>query len=143
MWRPYGTKLGLLATIGVLRLLAPTPPQAQTRCLRGTPFALVAQDDKNKKSSNGAPKGAPLQSKSQDSRENPHTERDNCLLKWEFPRLCRGGTRSLTDTGVHPRNSWREPRSTRKGETGWTSMKAYATRNGSANTMSCLSRRAP
>ncbi len=46
------------------------------------------------------------------------------LMKWEFPRLCRGGTRSLTDTGVHPRNSWREPRSTRKGETGWTSMKA-------------------
>jgi len=42
--------------------------------------ALVAQDDKNKKSSNGAPEGAPLQSKSQDSRENPHTERDNCLL---------------------------------------------------------------
>src|SRR5271157_5691760 len=46
------------------------------------------------------------------------------LMKWEFPRLCRGGTRSLTDPGVHPRNSWREPRSTRKGETGWTSMKA-------------------
>ena len=46
------------------------------------------------------------------------------LMKWEFPRLCRGGTRSLTDTGVHRRNSWREPRSTRKGETGWTSMKA-------------------
>ena len=46
------------------------------------------------------------------------------LMKWEFPRLCRGGTRSLTDTGVHPRNSRREPRSTRKGETGWTSMKA-------------------
>src|SRR5664279_3655618 len=81
MWRPYGTKLGLLATIGVLRLLAPTPPQAQTRCLRGTPFALVAQGDKNKKSSNGAPKGAPLQSKSQDSRENPHVERDNYLLR--------------------------------------------------------------
>jgi len=46
------------------------------------------------------------------------------LMKWEFPRLCRGGTQSLTDTGVHPRNSEREPRSTRKGETGWTSMKA-------------------
>src|SRR5271165_4766241 len=37
------------------------------------------------------------------------------LIKWEFPRLCRGGTRSLTDPGVHPRNSWREPRSPRKG----------------------------
>ena len=48
----------------------------------------------------------------------------DALMKWEFPRLCRGGTRSLTDPGVHPRNSWREPRSTRKGETGWTSMKA-------------------
>src|SRR5271157_787690 len=46
------------------------------------------------------------------------------LMKREFPRLCRGGTRSLTDPGVHPRNSRREPRSTRKGETGWTSMKA-------------------
>ena len=27
------------------------------------------------------------------------------LMKWEFPRLCRGGTRSLTNPGVHPRNS--------------------------------------
>src|SRR5271157_110342 len=49
---------------------------------------------------------------------------NDLLMKREFPRLCRGGTRSLTDPGVHPRNSRREPRSTRKGETGWTSMKA-------------------
>jgi hypothetical protein len=29
------------------------------------------------------------------------------LIKWEIPRLCRGGSRSLTFTGVHPRNSER------------------------------------
>ena len=29
------------------------------------------------------------------------------LIKWEFPRLCRGGSSSLTFTGVHPRNSER------------------------------------
>ena len=23
------------------------------------------------------------------------------LVRWETPRLCRGGSRSLTDTGVH------------------------------------------
>jgi len=27
------------------------------------------------------------------------------LIKEEFPRFCRGGTRSLTNPGVHPRNS--------------------------------------
>ncbi|HEX4029924.1 MAG TPA: hypothetical protein VHX20_06130, partial [Terracidiphilus sp.] len=27
----------------------------------------------------------------------------------EIPRLCRGGSSSLTFTGVHPRNSKREP----------------------------------
>jgi len=46
------------------------------------------------------------------------------LIHREFPRLCRGGIRSLTNTGVHPRNSIREPPSTRKGEPGWTSMRA-------------------
>ena len=46
------------------------------------------------------------------------------LIQWEFPRLCRGGSKSLTVPGVHPGNSLREPRSTRKGESGWTSMKA-------------------
>jgi CheY-like chemotaxis protein len=46
------------------------------------------------------------------------------LIHREFPRLCRGGIRSLTNTGVHPRNSRREPPSTRKGEPGWTSMRA-------------------
>ena len=46
------------------------------------------------------------------------------LIQREFPRLCRGGSKSLTVPGVHPRNSYREPRSTRRGETGWTSMKA-------------------
>ena len=24
------------------------------------------------------------------------------LMHWEFPRLCRGGSRSLTFSGVHP-----------------------------------------
>jgi hypothetical protein len=38
--------------------------------------------------------------------EIPHAE----LLKGEeIPRLCRGGSSSLTFTGVHPRNSKREP----------------------------------
>jgi hypothetical protein len=46
------------------------------------------------------------------------------LIPREFPRLCRGGSRSLTIPGVHPETHYREPRSTRKGETGWTSMKA-------------------
>ena len=27
------------------------------------------------------------------------------LVRWETPRLCRGGSRSLTDTGVHRGNS--------------------------------------
>ena len=27
------------------------------------------------------------------------------LVRWETPRLCRGGSRSLTATGVHRRNS--------------------------------------
>jgi hypothetical protein len=27
------------------------------------------------------------------------------LIQWEFPRLCRGGSSSLTFAGVHPRNS--------------------------------------
>ena len=29
----------------------------------------------------------------------------NCLMQREFPRLCRGGSSSLTFPGVHPRNS--------------------------------------
>ena len=29
------------------------------------------------------------------------------LIQWEFPRLCRGGSSSLTFAGVHPRNSER------------------------------------
>ena len=34
----------------------------------------------------------------------------DCPLKGEeIPRLCRGGSSSLTFTGVHPRNSKREP----------------------------------
>jgi multimeric flavodoxin WrbA len=42
----------------------------------------------------------------------------------ENPRLCRGGSSSLTFPGVHPETLRREPPSTRKGETGWTSMTA-------------------
>ena len=42
----------------------------------------------------------------------------------EIPRLCRGGSRSLTFPGVHPETLRREPPSTRRGETGWTSMPA-------------------
>ena len=39
----------------------------------------------------------------------------------EAPRLCRGGSRSLTDPGVHRGNSNREPPSARKGDfTRWT-----------------------
>ena len=40
------------------------------------------------------------------------------------PRLCRGGSRSLTFPGVHRGNSDREPPSTRKGDPRWTSTKA-------------------
>jgi Cu(I)/Ag(I) efflux system membrane protein CusA/SilA len=29
----------------------------------------------------------------------------SALISWEFPRLCRGGSKSLTDTGVHRGNS--------------------------------------
>jgi hypothetical protein len=42
----------------------------------------------------------------------------------ENPRLCRGGSSSLTFPGVHPETLRREPPSTRRGETGWTSMPA-------------------
>ncbi len=42
----------------------------------------------------------------------------------ENPRLCRGGSNSLTLPGVHPETLRREPPSTRRGETGWTSMPA-------------------
>ena len=37
------------------------------------------------------------------------------------PLVCRGGTK--VHTVVHPEAPWREPKSTRKGETGWTSMR--------------------
>ena len=37
-----------MGSIGILRLLAPTPQQAQTRCLLGAPFSLVAQDDRRR-----------------------------------------------------------------------------------------------
>jgi hypothetical protein len=46
------------------------------------------------------------------------------LISREFPRLCRGGSRSLTFPGVHPETLRGEPPSTHQGETGWTSMKA-------------------
>ena len=36
------------------------------------------------------------------------------LISWEFPRLCRGGSRSLTFAGVHRDFSVREPPSTRR-----------------------------
>jgi hypothetical protein len=42
----------------------------------------------------------------------------------ENPRLCRGGSSSLTFPGVHPETLQGEPPSTRRGETGWTSMLA-------------------
>src|ERR1019366_3043935 len=41
----HSNKVGIAGEIGIPRLLAPTPQQAQTRCLLGTPFALVARDD--------------------------------------------------------------------------------------------------
>ena len=46
------------------------------------------------------------------------------LMYREFPRLCRGGSNSLTFPGVHPETLRVEPPSTHQGETGWTSMKA-------------------
>jgi|GEM_PF-1092876 len=46
------------------------------------------------------------------------------LISREFPRLCRGGSNSLTFPGVHPETLRCEPPSTHQGETGWTSMKA-------------------
>jgi len=46
------------------------------------------------------------------------------LMYREFPRLCRGGSSSLTFPGVHPETLRGEPPSTHQGETGWTSMKA-------------------
>jgi hypothetical protein len=46
------------------------------------------------------------------------------ITKKENPRLCRGGSNSLTFPGVHPETLRREPPSTRRGETGWTSMPA-------------------
>jgi hypothetical protein len=42
----------------------------------------------------------------------------------ENPRLCRGDRRCLTDPGVHPRNSKREPAKHTEGVSGWTSMTA-------------------
>jgi hypothetical protein len=42
----------------------------------------------------------------------------------EFPRLSRGGSRSLTLWGVHPETPSREPPSTLQGETGWTNSRA-------------------
>src|SRR5579863_5727626 len=36
------------------------------------------------------------------------------IQQGKFPRLCRGGSRSLTDPGVHRGNSKREPPSARK-----------------------------
>jgi len=43
-------------------------------------------------------------------------ERHFGLVRGETPRLCRGGSRSLTDTGVHRGDSWEVSRqSTRKG----------------------------
>jgi hypothetical protein len=47
-----------------------------------------------------------------------------CYSQWENPRLCRGGSSSLTFPGVHPETLRREPPSTPQGETGWTSMQA-------------------
>ena len=38
--------------------------------------------------------------------------------------LCRGGSSSLAFPGVHPETLRRKPPSTRRGETGWTSMPA-------------------
>jgi len=46
------------------------------------------------------------------------------LISREFPRLCRGGSSSLTFPGVHPETLRGEPPSTHQGETGWTSMRA-------------------
>jgi len=37
----------------------------------------------------------------------PAANADESLIKREFPRLCRGGSSSLTFAGVHPRNSER------------------------------------
>ena len=42
----------------------------------------------------------------------------------ESPPALPGDPSSLTFTGVHPRNSKREPPSARRGESGWTNMKA-------------------
>jgi hypothetical protein len=30
---------------------------------------------------------------------------EQALIRWEIPRLCRGGSKSLTSEGVHRRNS--------------------------------------
>jgi hypothetical protein len=46
------------------------------------------------------------------------------LISREFPRLCRGGSSSLTFPGVHPETLRCEPPSTHQGESGWTNMKA-------------------
>jgi hypothetical protein len=53
-----------------------------------------------------------------------NSETDQKLMYREFPRLCRGGSSSLTFPGVHPETLRGEPPSTHQGETGWTSMKA-------------------
>ena len=45
------------------------------------------------------------------------------FINVETPRLCRGGSRSLTFPGVHRGDSTREPPSTRRGVPRWTSMK--------------------
>jgi hypothetical protein len=46
------------------------------------------------------------------------------LIHWEIPRLCRGDVHSLTYPEVRPETLKREPPSTCKGESEWTSLKA-------------------
>ena len=41
-----------------------------------------------------------------------YDSRPDTYSKREFPRLCRGGSRSLTFSGVHPESPCREPPST-------------------------------
>ena len=46
------------------------------------------------------------------------------IFSWVIPRLCRGGRRSLTFTAVHRDFSLREPPSTRKVKSRWTSFES-------------------
>jgi hypothetical protein len=64
------------------------------------------------------------------------------LIRWEIPRLCRGGIRGLTFPGFSRRNPLREPHKLHERDPRWMITRASTIRNGSASITSCSSQNA-